>query len=145
VRGLSRAAAERLFGYPWPGNLRELQRVVQTAVALTDGEIVPPEAVILAPAVEALPKASNGGPDMATPATAHAAVARGEDLRLHAVELRHIHRVLAMVHGNKRQAARLLGLSRSTLDRKLAGEPHDEHGDVSLQGSGIETPHLVRE
>jgi len=157
VRGLSRAAAERMFTYPWPGNLRELQRVVQTAVALTDGEIVPPEAVILAPAVDALPKASLAAPDAGTPATSHAAIARGEDLRLHAVELRHIHRVLSMVHGNKRQAARLLGLSRSTLDRKLAGESHDEHGghladgvvgpppDVSLPGSGIETPHLVRE
>ena len=43
-----------------------------------------------------------------------------EDLSLHAAEQRHIEWVLRRMGGNKRQAARALGLSRSTLDRKLA-------------------------
>ena len=43
------------------------------------------------------------------------------DLSLRAVEQRHIESVLAQFGGNKRQTARALGLSRSTLDRKLSG------------------------
>ena len=44
------------------------------------------------------------------------------DLTLRGVEQRHIHAVLERMHGNKRRAARALGLSRSTLDRKLAAD-----------------------
>ena len=42
------------------------------------------------------------------------------DLSLRAAETRHIHQVLEHFRGNKRRTARALGLSRSTLDRKLA-------------------------
>ena len=43
-----------------------------------------------------------------------------DDLSLRAAEARHIHQVLEHFRGNKRRTARALGLSRSTLDRKLA-------------------------
>ena len=42
------------------------------------------------------------------------------DLSLRAAEARHIHQVLEHFRGNKRRTAKALGLSRSTLDRKLA-------------------------
>ena len=117
ITGLSRSAAERLFGHGWPGNLRELKRVVQTAVALTSTETITPEAVLLETAVMSpaapAPNEQPRAPRRSVP---------GEDLRLRTVEERHIRRVLELTGGNKRRAAKLLGLSRSTLDRKLAGD-----------------------
>ncbi len=40
IVGLDREAADRLLAYPWPGNLRELSKIVQAAVALTTGEVI---------------------------------------------------------------------------------------------------------
>jgi len=102
VTGLAREAAERLLSYSWPGNLRELSRVIHTAVALSPGEIIPPDVILLTPVVGLAPETAAAG-----------------DLRLEAAEQRHIARVLAQMGGNKRRAARALGISRSTLDRKL--------------------------
>jgi len=39
IIGLDRVAADRLFAYQWPGNLRELSKVVHAAVALTTGSV----------------------------------------------------------------------------------------------------------
>jgi DNA-binding NtrC family response regulator len=110
--------------------------VIQTAVALTTGDTILPDAVLLEP-----PDARD---DTGVPGGAHVVpgsgprIARtsapGEDLRLRTVEERHIRRVLEMTGGNKRRAARLLGLSRSTLDRKLAGE---ESGPATERTSAI--------
>ena len=110
IVGLSRAAADRLIGHSWPGNLRELKRVVHTAVAMTEGDVIEEGAVLL----EATPEAVTGngaGPG-------HPVQPDG-DLSLRTAELRHIRQVLERLGGNKRRAARALGLSRSTLDRKL--------------------------
>ena len=46
IVGLSRTAADRLFTYHWPGNLRELSKVVQAAVALTTGSVIPEEVLL---------------------------------------------------------------------------------------------------
>ncbi len=111
IVGLSRSAADRLLAYEWPGNLRELKRVIDTAVAITDGEIVEDEAILLQAAEEGIdtPPAPRAMP----PAPA------AGDLSLRSAERNHIQAVLARYGGNKRQAARALGLARSTLDRKL--------------------------
>jgi transcriptional regulator with PAS, ATPase and Fis domain len=98
IRGLAQAAAERLFSYSWPGNLRELKRVVQVAVALSEGDLIGPEAVLI---------------------ESPAAPAEDGDLTLAAAERRHVDRVLQSCQGNKRRAAKVLGISRSTLDRKI--------------------------
>ena len=47
ITGLDRAAMDRLMAHPWPGNLRELNRVIRAAVALTEGQTIPPETVLL--------------------------------------------------------------------------------------------------
>ena len=124
VRGLSRPAADVIFSYPWPGNLRELKRVLHAAVAMTDGDSVPREAIALdvaprrlAASAEAASPADGGPPLPAEPSVTD----RGPDgdLTLRAAEARHIRLVLDKMGGNKRRAARALGVSRSTLDRKL--------------------------
>ena len=102
VTGLDRAAVDLLLAHPWPGNLRELSRVIHTAVALSPGDIILPDTIVLAPLA-------------CRPSTPPA----DGDLTLRTMERRHIREVLARLGGNKRRAARALGLSRSTLDRKL--------------------------
>jgi transcriptional regulator with PAS, ATPase and Fis domain len=102
IRGLTQAALQTLLTYAWPGNLRELKRVIQVAVALTEGDLIAPEAVLIEPSAGAAP-----GDD--------------SDMSLAAAERRHVERVLEGTRGNKRQAARVLKISRSTLDRMLKG------------------------
>ena len=106
IVGLDRQAADRLLHYAWPGNLRELSKVVYAAVALTTGDVIGVEQLLLA-----------GEAGFAAVLTQLAAATENRSLReaMH----RHITRVLAAVGGNKRQAARELRVSRATLDRKL--------------------------
>ena len=117
IVGLSREAADQLLQYPWPGNLRQLQRVIHTAVAITEGEIIEPDAILLETSVEEV--RADDAP-VPPPAANGAAPPGDDDLSLRAAEARHIHQVLERFRGNKRRTARALGLSRSTLDRKLA-------------------------
>jgi transcriptional regulator with PAS, ATPase and Fis domain len=126
IVGLSRQAAEMLFAHPWPGNLRELQRVVHTAVAITTGEVIYPDSLLLEVHGNLRMDADDGRDDGAdrpgVAARAEAVVADAmPDLSLRHVEQRHISDVLTRMGGCKRRAARALGVSRSTLDRKLAG------------------------
>jgi len=111
IVGLEREAAQRLFSYAWPGNLRELARVIDAAVALTPGEILEAQALLLQPTETQSPPPRGE--------TAPATKSDG-NLTLAVAERRHVRDVLAQLGGNKRQAAKALGISRSTLDRKLS-------------------------
>jgi two-component system, NtrC family, response regulator HydG len=115
IKGLDSVASERLIAYPWPGNLRELSRVIHTAVALTRTEIIPAEALLTQESfsILTLDQAETLSPTAS-------ATAKGDNHQsLQAVERQHILRILEQVGGNKRRAAKALGISRSTLDRKL--------------------------
>jgi DNA-binding NtrC family response regulator len=107
VKGLSPAAAEKLVNYSWPGNVRELQNCIERAVALTGCEQL---------TVEDLPA------KVRDYRSSHVIVA-GEDpselASLGEVERRYILRVFHAVGGNKSLAARILGVNRRTLYRKL--------------------------
>ena len=111
-RALGEAALRALVRYDWPGNVRELENAVEHAVALcaTDTEIQP--AQLPSDVIEA--KASLMLPSMAIPE---------DGINLNAVlsKIEHelINRCLERTGGNKRQAARLLHLSRTTLIDKL--------------------------
>jgi len=111
ITGMSTAAAELLFTYEWPGNLRELDRVIHAAVAMTTGSIIGAEAVMLD---------GEWISDAPAPPTRGAGAATVDDANLKMMERRHIRHVLEKLGGNKARAARALGISRSTLDRKLA-------------------------
>lgn len=116
IVGLEREAADRLFSYSWPGNLRELSRVVEAAVAVTTAEILTTEALLFQHLSLSPGPAASGSADKALAAKSDA----GGNLTLSAAEKRHVSDVLARMGGNKRRAARALGISRSTLDRKLS-------------------------
>lgn len=106
VRGLSPAVADKLLAYPWPGNVRELRNAMERAVALTRFEDI---------VVEDLPANIRE--------TQRPSAAAGEDggelPTLEEVERQHVARVLAAAGGNKSTAARILGLGRRTLYRKM--------------------------
>ena len=108
ITGLSTAAADLLFHHHWPGNLRELDRVIRAAVAMTTGSVIEADAIIL-----------DAGSDGNGRTRDDAPKAGGDD-SLKSVERRHVLRVLEKLGGNKARAAKALGISRSTLDRKLA-------------------------
>ena len=106
-RGFTPEAIEKLKSYRWPGNVRELRNVIERAVALGAG-----------PTVEAgdiwLSELGVGGSD-----SSHGiAVYRPESLD--DMEKRHILETLTHTDWNKSQAATILGIERSTLDRKIA-------------------------
>ncbi len=114
VAAISDAAAERLLNYSWPGNIRELRNVIERAVALTRHEQL---------VVEDLPK-------QVREFQSRQFLIDGSDptalLPLEEIERRYILHVLDSVDNNKSIAARILGLDRKTLYRKL------KHYGVSL-------------
>jgi two-component system response regulator HydG len=107
IVGLDREAADHLLAYAWPGNLRELSKVVQAAVALTKSDVIGIEQLMLAGASS---KAAPPPAPRTSPSTTRS---------LRDAVHRHIASVLEQVGGNKRRAARELGVSRATLERKL--------------------------
>lgn len=118
VRGLSGVAADKLLGYSWPGNVRELRNSIERAIAMTRFEEI---------AVEDLPE------KIRKYSTSEIAVV-SDDLTIMAsleeIERRYILRVLGAVGSNKTAAARVLGLDRKTLYRKL--ERHGIGPDVGV-------------
>ncbi len=97
---LSRDAMEALMSYSFPGNVRELENLIQGAVALSAGPEITRDDLRLV-----------GGE--------RSEADEAEPIALHDVERRHIVRVLERVGGNRQAAARLLGIDRTTLYRKM--------------------------
>jgi transcriptional regulator of acetoin/glycerol metabolism len=101
-------ALDRLAGHTWPGNFRELVGVLRTLIALAE-----PQATLGA---DALPESLR--PGVALPASA-TAPANGDVAPLDSMQLDAMRRALVACGGNTSEAARRLGVSRSTLYRHL--------------------------
>jgi DNA-binding NtrC family response regulator len=111
VNSLSEDALRRIMAYDWPGNIRELENAIERAVALGSGPLLH---------VGDLPSnlqytSTEKLPDV------------DELVPLEALERRAIFRALRETSGDKLAAARLLGIGKTTLYRKLkqyeAGRP----------------------
>jgi two-component system response regulator HydG len=115
--GYSPEALELLLHHAWPGNVRELDNVVQHAVLMADG----PKVLLrdLPPTLEGPPRLP--GPAGAQPRAGEPGlvVEAPGFLTLDEVERRHIMETLQRCLGNQSLAARRLGISRSTLWRKM--------------------------
>jgi Nif-specific regulatory protein len=109
VKRLSRAALDAMLRYDWPGNVRELQNVVERAAILCPhNQIDEPDIHLTALT------AGDGRPSAALPA-----VEDYREVSLESLEQQHILATLERTGWNKSRAAQILGIERSTLDRKL--------------------------
>ena len=98
VQRFGAAALKALLEYPWPGNVRELEHCVERAVLMARATELTPEDLVLRP--------RDGG-------------ARVEDMTLEDAERYLIQRALGRADGSVSDAAKILGLSRSALYRRL--------------------------
>ncbi|MGN6224955.1 sigma-54-dependent Fis family transcriptional regulator [Pseudoxanthomonas sp.] len=111
-RRLDEAAASLLAGYAWPGNLRQLVASLRTLAALSE-----PGSLIGVDALPAYLRAGTSG-DAGVPAPSSAVAAP-----LDAVTLMTMRAAVEACGGNYARAARRLGISRSTLYRRLGQAP----------------------
>ncbi|MGQ9648038.1 MAG: sigma-54-dependent transcriptional regulator [Thermodesulfobacteriota bacterium] len=96
----SEGALQTLRNYHWPGNVRELENVVQRLVIMTDGDLIEV-------------------PDLPSLMRFSALRETGFHRTLAEMEKEYIRNVLESVHGNRTQAAKILGIDRKTLREKL--------------------------
>jgi len=110
LMGFTPRAMEELLRYRWPGNVRELKNVIERAVVLAPGEYIDHDDLVLS-SLKTAGDTESGN----TAANAGAY----EPISLQEVEREHILRTLNSTSWNKSRAATILGIERSTLDRKI--------------------------
>jgi len=108
-QGFSPRAQKAMLEYSWPGNVRELKNSIERAFVLAPGELAEPEDLALS--------------YLQVPGANHReAVEATQEYRertLDEIETEHIQATLKHTGGQKNRAAAILGIERSTLDRKL--------------------------
>jgi DNA-binding NtrC family response regulator len=104
---LDALAQEMLESYSWPGNIRELENVIERAVLMCDGEVRPEHlGIFVRLDLDTLEEAIKTLPEIASQAVRKA-------------EVEAIERALRMTGGNKSKAADFLGVSYKTLLNKV--------------------------
>jgi transcriptional regulator with GAF, ATPase, and Fis domain len=113
LRGFTPEALAALQAHRWPGNIRELRNCIERAVVLAaDDTLDVPDLALSHLTTPGDTGRGTGGGDRFVPRT------------IAEVERRHVLATLEAVGGNKTKAATILGIERSTLDRKLAKWAH---------------------
>jgi transcriptional regulator with PAS, ATPase and Fis domain len=97
------AEMDYLMQYDWPGNVRELRNLIERSLILGTLNV----SALYTMGKRAATAPANSGAERAV-------------TDLHTLEQQHIRAVLDSVHGDKTQAAQLLGISRRTLERRCA-------------------------
>ncbi len=114
VRDYTPAAVEALVSYHWPGNIRELRNCIERAVVLSTQDVIDVHDLALS---FLSPPGDTGRGSGARQGTRTGAFV---PQTIDEMERKHVTATLAAVAGNKTKAAAMLGIERSTLDRKLA-------------------------
>ena len=114
---ISRECLEKLEAYAWPGNVRELRNVIERLCVMKPGGVAD---------ISDLPESISG---LAPPPSATVQIRVG--MTLEDIERALIDETLRSVDGNRTVAAKMLGVSRRTLQRKLAEGDPDDHDDAT--------------
>jgi transcriptional regulator with PAS, ATPase and Fis domain len=110
---VSTAAMSRLEQHTWPGNVRELKNVLERALVMSDGHVIEESDLLVERTRDMAHREGpvDGAGFISVPP-------QGRSLR--SVEAELVRLTLQLTHGNKSAAARVLGISRPTLHRKIA-------------------------
>jgi DNA-binding NtrC family response regulator len=107
IEGLRPEAQQVLMSYGWPGNVRELKQVIENMVVMSPGATIGPDAI----------------PDGVRPAGGDVSLGGGMTnlvgISLTQAEKELIRNTLKLTHGNREQAAKILGIGERTLYRKI--------------------------
>lgn len=135
LRTLDKSALDWLRQYPWPGNVRELENLMRRLAALARDDIITAAAIevelresVAEPDLHAMPQAGQGLAESVEQHLARYFATFGHDLPPDGLYDRIVQEVerplllmsLAATRGNQIRAARLLGLNRNTLRKKLS-------------------------
>jgi two-component system response regulator HydG len=104
---ITQDALQKVMRYPFPGNVRELENLIEGALALTTDPVIDSGDLLLPESVSAA-----GGEELSA-----------DFPKLNELERRYVARVLAFTGGNMSKAARILGIDRKTLYRMRASLP----------------------
>jgi len=126
VVGISAPALTKLSQYRWPGNVRELENSLERAVAMAQHDQL---------VVDDLPERIRHHRAEATDSIMPATVR--ELVSMEQLKLAYMTHVLELVHGNKSQAARILGFDRRTLYRKLEPRAQGSRGADAGEASAM--------
>jgi Nif-specific regulatory protein len=133
ITGFTDEALQKLVRYTWPGNVRELQNTIERTVILCRRELVQASDIQLSQlgvttepvALTQVTRAIGTAPGEDQPATGYSQLSLAE------VEYAHILRTLEFTGGNKSRAAQILGIERSTLDRRMKRGASGENAEVT--------------
>jgi DNA-binding NtrC family response regulator len=119
----SPGAMGRLQSYSWPGNVREMENLIERIVVLYDGTVVEekflPDEILNAPVLPAEFIPSEKAPPWINPDHNHRAAAAPVTMTLGQMELEAIKRALLEAGGNVVRASKILGVGQATLYRKI--------------------------
>jgi Nif-specific regulatory protein len=122
---LTPAAMRKLQSYNWPGNVRQLRAVLESAAVMSEADAIDADGLPLA-GHEATPLTAAGGGAPDLPPT----------LDVDELETWAIRKALQQTGGNVSQAARVLGMSRDTLHTKLKKKGIDREAVLQAAGTG---------
>jgi transcriptional regulator with PAS, ATPase and Fis domain len=119
-------AMEKLLRHEWPGNLRELSHTVRTMTLFCNDSVILPEHVMFPSDLKPdRPPSATHEPGSLS-AGNHQQTETNSDLSLERALQTHVRLVFEQANRNQRRAARLLGISRSTLSRYLRDVPKNK-------------------
>jgi len=108
VKGIEEKAMDLLLEYNWPGNVRELENVIERAIILCKGKMITPEDIMIY-----TPEKEEGYGELPMN------LKEAGEIALKKAEVSVIKRALRECNGNKKKAAKLLGISYKTLYNKM--------------------------
>jgi transcriptional regulator with PAS, ATPase and Fis domain len=118
-------AMQKLLHHAWRGNLRELSHTVRTMTLFCNGSVILPEHVVFPPDLDSDRVTSETDKSVSAFTSNNKEHDPGIDLSLDRALKKHVRFVYEHANQSQRRAAKLLGISRSTLARYLRGAAKD--------------------